>query len=58
MSLHDLEYLENRPLFEQLAVVLCALPVVAATDILGRKMSAAIPTPSPQSFSFNGAVAQ
>src|SRR5439155_4256566 len=46
VSLHDLERLENRPLFEELAVVLCALPVVAATDILGRKMSAAIPTPA------------
>jgi hypothetical protein len=46
VSLHDLERLENRPLFEELAVVLRTLPVVAATDILGRKMSAAIPTPA------------
>jgi hypothetical protein len=46
VSLHDLERLENRPLFEELAVVLRALPVVAATDILGRKMSCAIPTPA------------
>jgi hypothetical protein len=46
MSLHDLERLEDRPLFQELAVVLRALPVVAATDILGRKMSAAIPTPA------------
>ena len=46
MSLHDLERLEDRPLFQELAVVLRALPVVAATDILGRKMSAARPTPA------------
>jgi hypothetical protein len=46
MSLHDLERLENRPLFQELAVVRRALPVVAATDILGRKMSGAIPTPA------------
>jgi hypothetical protein len=46
VSLHDLECLEDRPLFQELAVVLCALPVVAATDILGRKMSAAIPAPA------------
>ena len=46
MSLYDLERLEDRPLFEKLAVVLRALPVVAATDILGRKMSAARPTPA------------
>jgi hypothetical protein len=46
MSLHDLERLEDRPLFQELAVVLRALPVVASTDILGRKMSAAIPTPA------------
>src|SRR5947208_957181 len=46
MSLHDLECLQDRPLFEELAVVLRALPVVAATDILGRKMSGAIPAPA------------
>ncbi len=46
VSLHDLECLEDRPLFQEFAVVLRALPVVAATDILGRKMSAAIPTPA------------
>jgi hypothetical protein len=33
-------------LFEELAVVLRTLPVVTATDILGRKMSGAIPTPA------------
>jgi hypothetical protein len=33
-------------LFEELTVVLRALPVVAATDILGRKMSRSIPTPA------------
>jgi hypothetical protein len=46
VSLHDLERLENRPLFEELTVVLRAFPVVAATDILGRKMSGAVPTPA------------
>ena len=46
MSFHDLERLEDWPLFEELTVVLRALPVVAATDILGRKMSAARPTPA------------
>ena len=46
MSLHDLECLEDRALLQEFAVVLRALPVVAATDILGRKMSGAIPTPA------------
>ena len=46
MSLDDLERLENRPVFEELAVVLRALPVVAATGILGSKMTDAIPTPA------------
>jgi hypothetical protein len=46
VSLYDLECLEDRPLFEEFAVVLRAFPVVAATDILGRKMSAAVPTPA------------
>jgi hypothetical protein len=46
VSFHDLERLENRPLFQELTIILRALPVVAATDILGRKMSAARPTPA------------
>jgi hypothetical protein len=46
VSFHDLERLEDWPLFEELTVVLRAFPVVAATDILGRKMSGAIPTPA------------
>jgi hypothetical protein len=46
VSFHDLERLENGRLLEELTVVLRALPVVAATDILGRKMSGAIPTPA------------
>ena len=39
MSLDNLEGLENRPLREQLGVILRALTVVAATRILGWKMT-------------------
>src|SRR6266511_769728 len=46
VSLHDLERLEYRPLLENLAVILRALTVVAATGILGWKTSDGVPTPA------------
>ena len=46
VSLHDLERLENRPLCQELRVILGALTVVAATGILGWKMTNRIPTPA------------
>ncbi len=46
MSLHNLKRLEDRPLFEKLGVILRALTVVAATRILGWKMTDRIPTPA------------
>jgi hypothetical protein len=46
MPHHDLERLENRPLLEELAVILGALTVVAAPGILGRKMVDCTPTPA------------
>ena len=46
MSLDSLERLENRPLCEELTVILRALTVVAATRILRWKMTDGIPTPA------------
>jgi hypothetical protein len=46
VSLHNLERLENRPLCQELAVVLRALTVVAATGILGWKATDGIPPPA------------
>jgi hypothetical protein len=47
VSLDNLERLEDRPLCQQLAVVLRALTVVAATRVLGWKVTDGIPTPTP-----------
>src|SRR5712691_7089878 len=44
--LHHLERLQNRPLLEELAVILRALTVVAATGILGWKTGDGVPTPA------------
>jgi hypothetical protein len=46
VSLDNLERLENRPLCEELGVILRALTVVAATRILGWKMTDGTPTPA------------
>src|SRR2546430_13872582 len=46
MSRQGRGWREDRALVEEGAVVLCALPVVAAADIRGRRMSGAIPTPA------------
>jgi hypothetical protein len=46
VSLNNLERLENRPLREELGVILRTLTVVAATRILGRKMTDVTPTPA------------
>jgi hypothetical protein len=46
VSLDDLERLENRPLCQELGVILRALTVVAATNVLGWKMTDGIPTPA------------
>jgi len=46
VSLDNLQRLLNRPLCEQLGVILRALTVVAATRILGWKMTDGIPTPA------------
>jgi 4a-hydroxytetrahydrobiopterin dehydratase len=46
VSLYDLERLENRPLRQELGVILRALAVVAAARILGWKMSDGIPAPA------------
>ena len=46
VSLDNLERLENRLLCEELGVILRALTVVAATRILGWKMTDGIPTPA------------
>ena len=43
VSLHNLERLENRPLCQELAVVLRARTVVAATGILGWKTTSSGP---------------
>src|SRR6266511_540889 len=44
--LHHLERLQNRPLLEELAVILRAFTVVAATGILGWKTGDGVPTPA------------
>jgi hypothetical protein len=46
VPLDNLERLENRPLREELGVILRALSVVAATRILGWMMTDGIPTPA------------
>ena len=46
VSLDNLERLENRPLCEELGVILRALTVVAATNILEWQMTDGIPTPA------------
>src|SRR5712691_5129961 len=46
VSLNNLERLENRSLCEELGVILRALTVVAATRILGWKMTDRAPTPA------------
>jgi hypothetical protein len=46
VPLDNLERLEHRPLCEELGVILRALTVVAATRILGWKMTDGTPTPA------------
>jgi hypothetical protein len=46
VALDDLKRLKNRPLCQEIGVVLGALPVLAVARILGWKMSNGIPTPA------------